>query len=59
MKFTDAVQAKQIYKYLNIEEKLYKTNAVIWHNKTCKNESILFVDITQPYRNARYEKHKI
>jgi len=28
----NAQQAKQIYRYKNIKEKLYKTNAVIWQN---------------------------
>jgi len=28
--------AKQVYHYKNIKLKLYKNNAAIWFNKTCK-----------------------
>ena len=33
IKFATAQQAKQIYQYKNIKEKLYKTNAAIYYNK--------------------------
>ena len=33
IKFCDA---KQVYHYKNIKLKLYKNNAAIWFNKTCK-----------------------
>jgi hypothetical protein len=36
IKFCNAEQTKQIYKYKNIKIKLYKNNAAIWYNKTCK-----------------------
>jgi hypothetical protein len=32
LKFTDARQAKEIFQYKNIKNKLYRTNAAIWHN---------------------------
>ena len=32
-------QAKQIYRYKNIKEKMYKTNAVIWCNKTRRQKN--------------------
>jgi hypothetical protein len=35
VKFINAKQAKEIYQYRNTREKLYKTNAAIWHNKVC------------------------
>lgn len=40
MKFINAQQAKQIYRYKKIKEKLYKTNAAIWYNKSCKNKQL-------------------
>ena len=30
VKFVNAQQAKQIYHFKNIKEKLYKTNAPVW-----------------------------
>ena len=36
VKLINAQQAKRIYKYENIKEKLYKCNAAIWYNKTCR-----------------------
>ena len=33
-KFVNVQQAKQIYHFKNIKERLYKTNASIWYNKT-------------------------
>jgi len=40
IKFCVAKQAKQIYKYKNIKTKLYKNNADIWYNKTCRMKRI-------------------
>jgi hypothetical protein len=36
VKFISAQQAKQIYHFKNIKERLYKTNALAWYNKTCR-----------------------
>jgi len=36
MKFCNAKQAKQAHQYKNIKTELYKNNAVIWYNKTCR-----------------------
>ena len=36
VKFCDAKEATQTYKYKNIKTKLYKNNAAIWYNKTCR-----------------------
>jgi len=36
VKFINAQQAKQIYHFKNIKERLYKTNASVWYNKTCR-----------------------
>jgi hypothetical protein len=35
IKFIDAKQAREIYQYKNIKDKLYRTNATIWYNKIC------------------------
>ena len=36
IKFINAKQATEIHAYKNIKRKLYKTNAAIWFNKTCR-----------------------
>ena len=35
-KFGNAKQAKSAHQYKNIKTKLYKTNAAVWYNGTCK-----------------------
>jgi len=40
IKFIIAKQAKEIYKYKNIKRKLYRTNAAIWFNKTCRHKQL-------------------
>ena len=40
IKFCNAKQAQQIYKYKNIKTKLYKNNAAIWFNKICRMKQI-------------------
>jgi hypothetical protein len=40
VKFINTQQAKQIYQYKNIKEKLYKTNAAIWYNTTCRQKQL-------------------
>jgi len=36
IKICNAEQAKHLYRYKNIETKLYKCIAAIWYNKTCR-----------------------
>ena len=36
IKICSAKQAKQIFQYKKIKIKLYKNNAAIWYNKTCR-----------------------
>jgi hypothetical protein len=36
IKFVIARQAKEVYQYKNIKEKLHRTNAAIWYNKLCR-----------------------
>ena len=40
VKFCNAKQAAQIYKYKNIKTKLYKKNVAIWYNKTRRLKQI-------------------
>ena len=37
VKFINAKQGKEIHQFTNIERKLYKTNAAIWYDKTCRH----------------------
>jgi hypothetical protein len=37
IKFVVARQAKDVYQYKNIKEKLHRTNAAIWYNKLYLN----------------------
>jgi hypothetical protein len=36
IKFANDQQAKQMYQYKKTKEKLHKTNAAIWYNKTSR-----------------------
>jgi hypothetical protein len=36
IKYVEAKQARAIYHFKNTKRKLYRTNAAIWYNKTCK-----------------------
>jgi hypothetical protein len=67
IKFSDAKQTKQVYKYKNIKTKLYNNNAAIWCNKTCRmredsNKHIVEEIVRQVghlpelYEDARSEK---
>jgi hypothetical protein len=38
LKFISAKQAKEVYEYKNIKQKLHKTTAAIWFNKTCRDQ---------------------
>jgi hypothetical protein len=40
LKFANAKQAKETYEYRNIKQKLHKTTAAIWFNKTCRERGI-------------------
>jgi len=39
IKFIDAEQVQLAYQYKNTKRKLYKTNAAIWYNKTCRQRA--------------------
>ena len=40
VKFINAKQAKGIYLYRNIKRNLYRTNATVWYNKTCRDKQL-------------------
>jgi len=40
LKFIDAKQAKDIYRYKSIKIKLYRINTAIWYNKTCRRRQL-------------------
>ena len=40
VKFANAQQAKQIYQYKNVKEKLYETYAAMWYNRTCRQRKL-------------------
>jgi hypothetical protein len=48
VKFSDAQQAKTIYKFQRLKEKIHKTNAAIWFNKICRTEQLTpnYINIT-------------
>jgi hypothetical protein len=59
VKFINAQQAKSVYHYRNIKEKLLKTNASISFNKICKTEKLSpkYMHITVNGNNQKY-KHQ-
>jgi hypothetical protein len=40
IKFNDAKQAIEVFQYKNTKRKLYRTNAAIWYNKTCRQKKL-------------------
>ena len=36
IKFIDAIQGKDVYRYKNIEEMIHRTTVVIWVNELCE-----------------------
>ena len=54
VKIINAQQAKPIYQYRNIKEKLHKTNASIWFYKILKIEHLTpnYIHITVKARSA-------
>jgi len=47
-KFINVKQATEIYAFKNTKRKLYKTNAAIWFNKTCRDK-----ELTPSYINVK------
>ena len=52
--------AKQVYHYKNIKLKLYKNNAPVWFNKTCKAKHLTptYASIKIKGDNPRCQKNK-
>jgi len=40
LKFINAKQAGEVYEYRNTKQKLYRTIAAIWYNKSCRDRNI-------------------
>jgi len=40
LKFINAKQAREVYKNKNTKQKLYRTIAAIWYNKSCRDRNI-------------------
>jgi hypothetical protein len=43
IKLCIAEQAKRVYQYKNTKIKLYKNNAAIWYNKTCRARQLFSI----------------
>jgi hypothetical protein len=58
-KFINARQAKEIYQYKNIKEKLHKINAAIWYKKICKLQQLtpkyILIKVNGHKKQKRYE----
>ena len=51
IKICDAKQAKQVHQYKNTKKKLYKTNAAIRYNKTCRIKQLMPTYVAHGARN--------
>ena len=40
LKFANAKQAREVYEYKNTKQKLHRTIAAIWYNKSCRDRNI-------------------
>jgi len=58
LKICVAKQAKLIFKYKKIKIKLYKTNAAIWFNKTCRIKQLTpnYIKIRIKGNNTRAQR---
>ena len=47
----------EVYAYKNIKRKLYKTNAAIWFNKTCRVKQLTpnYINIKEPVAASAVE----
>jgi hypothetical protein len=61
LKICFAKQTKQIFYYKKIKIKLYKNNAAIWYNKTCRIKQLApnHIKIKNNGNNTRAEKTEI
>ena len=58
IKICSAKQTKQIFQYKKIKIKLYKNNAAIWYNKTCRIRQLTpnYVSIRVNGNNTRSQE---
>jgi hypothetical protein len=58
VKFIDAKQAKELHQFKNIKRKLYRTNAAIWYNKTCRDKQLTpkYISIWVNGKNKQSQK---
>jgi len=56
----NAEQAKHLYRYKNIKTKLYKCNAAVWYNKTCRIKHVTprYINIKVSGDNKRAQNTK-
>jgi hypothetical protein len=40
VKFSDAQQARTVYRFQRLKERLHKTNAAVWFKKICRHNFI-------------------
>ena len=61
VKLCNAQQAKQVYQYKNTKIKLYKNNAAIWYNKTCRARQLTptYANIKIKGTNSRCQKRNV
>jgi hypothetical protein len=59
IKICVAKQAKQVFQYKKIKIKLYKNNAAIWYNKTCRIKHLLpnYINIKSPSLAVAQDGH--
>jgi len=57
LKFSDAKQTRDLYKYKNIKRKLYRTNTAIWYNKICRQKQLTpsYIIIRIKGKNQKYQ----
>ena len=60
IKIFSAKQAKQIFQYKKIKIKLYKNNAAIWYNKTCRIKQLTpnYINVRVTGNNTRSQKNE-
>ena len=56
LKFINAKQAKDLYNYTNIKRKLYRTNAAIWYNKTCRHKHLTLTYVNIRIKRPRWKE---
>ena len=60
IKLINAEQAKPVHQYKNTKIKLYKNNAAVWYNKTCRTRQITptYANIKMKGANSRCQRTK-